>query len=359
MGHASSWKDPNTHITYKRGDKIVVTGTVQKSADGQSGTWGKVEKKTYYFYSHYTADWTVRAPICIGKSSGSAWAFVKADAIVSGGTKESYAINYDANGGSGAPTKQTKYYAESLTLRDGKPTRTGYKFVNWNTKKDGSGTPYNPGGTYKSNQASTLYAQWVKNTYPISYDANGGKGAPDDQTKTYGVDIKLRTGTPTKDGHVFSSWNTKKDGSGTKYDPGDTYATNSGLTLYAQWSAWNHTVKYDGNGGTGAPGPQTKTYGSTIKISNTIPTRTGYAFLSWNTKKDGTGTEYLPGQTYGYDQNGGAITLYAQWEIDNVCFVKTPAGFQCGVAYVRVNGKWVQGEHVYVRANKKWNLGIR
>lgn len=206
MGHASSWKNPSTHITYKRGDKIVVTGTIQNSADGKSGTWGSVTKQTYYFYSYFTADWTVRAPICIGQSPGSAWAFIKADAIVSGGTKESYTIKYDANGGTGAPANQTKYYATNITL------------------------------------------------------------------------------------------------------------------------------------------------------SKTLPTRAGHTFSKWNTKKDGTGTSYAAGATF---KANAATTLYAQWEVDNVCAIKTASGWKFGIAYIKVNGKWVQGEHVYIKVNGKWKLGTR
>lgn len=40
---------------------------------------------------------------------------------------------------------------------------------------------------------------------------------------------------PTLDGYVFSGWNTKPDGTGDKYDPGQTLTED--LTLYAQWLA--------------------------------------------------------------------------------------------------------------------------
>ena len=359
MGHASTWKDPNTHITYKRGDKIVVTGTVYYSADGTSGTHGYYTKLECYFYSHYTATWTVKAPICIGKSSGTAWAFVKAESIVSGGTKESYKVTYNANGGTGAPSQQTKYYGTSLTLSKTIPTRTGYQFKNWNTAQDGSGTAYSAGGTYKGNKAVTLYAQWTKLEYPVTYNANGGTGAPSEQIKVYGTSLVLSKTVPTRTGYNFSYWSTYLDGTGVQYAPGDTYTENEALTLYAQWDPYKHTLKYDGNGGTGVPASQTKKYGSTINLSTVIPTRSGYAFLEWNTKKDGTGISYAPGQVYGMDQNGGTVTLYAQWKVDCVCAVKTPSGWKYGIAYVKVNGKWVQGEHVYIKVNGKWKLGVR
>lgn len=45
----------------------------------------------------------------------------------------------------------------------------------------------------------------------------------------------LPTDKPTLDGYVFSGWNTKPDGTGDKYDPGQTLTED--LTLYAQWLA--------------------------------------------------------------------------------------------------------------------------
>lgn len=284
MGHASTWKNPSTHITYKRGDKIVVTGVIQKSADGQSGTYGSVTKRTYYFYSYYTASWTVRAPICIGTSSGTGWAFVTANAIVSGGTNESYTIKYDANGGTGAPGSQTKNYAVNITLSNTKPVRTGYTFTGWNTKREGTGTTYAAGAIFKVNAATTLYAQW---------------------------------------------------------------------------SPYTHTIAYDANGGTGAPANQIKKYGSNITLSSTKPVRTGYTFTGWNTKREGTGTTYASEQTYEADQNGGTVILYAQWEVDNICAVKTLSGWKYGQSYIKINGKWVKGERVYAKVNGTWKLGMR
>ena len=44
----------------------------------------------------------------------------------------------------------------------------------------------------------------------------------------------------------------------------------------------NHTVTYDANGGSGAPGNQLKTENVTLTLSYTRPTRTGYNFINWS-----------------------------------------------------------------------------
>ncbi len=81
---------------------------------------------------------------------------------------QSYTISYDANGGSGAPSSQTKTEGVSLNLRTSKPERNGYRFKNWNTEADGSGTSYSSGGRFTNDADTTLYAQWTKDESSIT-----------------------------------------------------------------------------------------------------------------------------------------------------------------------------------------------
>lgn len=162
--------------------------------------------------------------------------------------KASYAITYNANGGSGAPGGQTKWYGEDINLQPGTPTRSGYSFKNWNTKQDGTGTSYNPSQKYTANAGLTLYAQWNPNPYTVTYNANGGSGAPGPQTKYHGIALVLTTDVPVRSGYAFKSWNTKQDGAGTNFNAGGTYTVNSAVTLYAQWEAFNLIKIYDMNG---------------------------------------------------------------------------------------------------------------
>lgn len=75
----------------------------------------------------------------------------------------------------------------------------------------------------------------------------------------------------------------------------------------------NHTVAYDANGGTGSPGNQTKKENVTLTLSSKKPTRTGYSFLYWTASIGGT---YYPGGSYTHDQDGGTVTMKANWKDD-------------------------------------------
>lgn len=153
--------------------------------------------------------------------------------------------------------------------------------------------------------------------YVVSYDGNGNTGgaAPVDQstysqTKTVTV---LGQGTLTRTGYTFAGWNTAQDGSGTAYQPGDTFPMPlGGVTLYAQWTLDTYTVTYVLNGGPNAPGnPSSYTF-VTPTITLAAPSWTGYTFGGWYLDAGfTTGIAAIPmGST-------GNLTLYAKWTANN------------------------------------------
>lgn len=149
----------------------------------------KVAKGAYYQ--------TDNTSVTISKTSSATTYTLRYYAGAGGGTSypatltftvpalRSYSVTFNANGGTGAPAAQTKYYNHALTLSTTKPTRTGYAFVRWNTKADGTGTSYNPGASYTTNAALALYAIWewvyiahrISNLSAVRCDSSG---TPDD-----------------------------------------------------------------------------------------------------------------------------------------------------------------------------------
>ena len=137
--------------------------------------------------------------------------------------------------------------------------------------------------------------------------------------------IYINSATPVKKGCKFLGWSTSANGN-VVYQPGDLYDVNQdggNVTLYAKWTAWEHTVTYDKNVPANSkktdvknmPENQTKIYDQNLTLRSNVPTRIGYTFAKWTTNKDGTGTAYQPGSQYSYnrDSDGGTVTLYAVW----------------------------------------------
>ena len=145
-----------------------------------------------------------------------------------------WTVSYNANGGSGATVSQNKIYGQTLTLSSTRPTRTGYTFLGW-TIDPSPDIEYYPGGAYTNNSSASLYAVWQINTWTVSYNANGGSGAPSSQTKTYGVNLTLSSTIPTRTNYNFLGWSTSSTATSPQYSAGGVYTANQGATLYAVW----------------------------------------------------------------------------------------------------------------------------
>lgn len=149
----------------------------------------------------------------------------------------SYTVTFKKDNATSAAifTTQQKIYGRTLTLTTSKPTKANYNFASWNTNTSGTGTNYASGGSYTANAAVTLYPRWTPVTYAVTYNANGGSGAPAKQTKIYGTTLKLSSAIPTRSGYTFVRWNTNSSGTGTNYNAGANYTANAAVNLYAVW----------------------------------------------------------------------------------------------------------------------------
>lgn len=266
------------------------------------------------------------------------------------GKLASHTVSYNGNGSnvSNVPGSQTKWYGSTLTLSGTRPTRTGYTFQGWATSA-GGGVAYQPGQAYGNDANITLYAVWKANTWTVRYNANGGSGAPADQTKTYGQTLKLSSTKPTRLDYNFKGWATSKanaDKGTVSYAAGDPYTANAAITLYAVWelayvrpritnltisrcdSAGNISesgtyLRYDFKWATDLTGvyiqcqwkPQTAAWGSSSQKSTTI--------LSNSSSKSGTITKKVVGsgavsseqswtaRVYIYDSKGTSYSTYS------------------------------------------------
>ena len=312
------------------------TYTVSYNANGGSGAPSaqvKTENVTLtlsstkptrsgYTFKGWSTSKTATSPTYYAGGSYTANASATLYAVWEQNAPTTYTVSYNANGGSGAPSSQTKTHNVTLTLSSTKPTRSGYTFLGWSTSSTATSPTYYASGSYTANASATLYAVWSKNapaTYTVSFNANGGSGAPSSVTKTDGVTLYLPTTEPYRSNYEFLGWSTSSTATSPTYYAGGSFSRNANTTLYAVWeySPETYTVRYNANGGTGAPSSQTKTYGVNLTLSSTIPSRSGYNFLGWSTSSTATSATYSAGGSY--TANAGA-TLYAVWEKANYEF---------------------------------------
>ena len=248
-------------------------------------------------------------------------------------TVKRYIVKYDANGGEGAPAQQIKFHNKNLTLQTGKPTREGYDFLGWSKTKGATTAQYQPGETFTKNADTTLYAVWKIKTYTIKYNVGNGTGSIPNQTKTHGINITLSTTRPTpKDSkYEFKGWSESSGGS-VQYQPGATFTKNANTTLYAIYQLKTYTIKYNANGGSGAPSNQTKTHGVNLTLSSSRPSRSGYTFQGWSESSGGS-VQYQPGGTFTKNENK---TLYAIWKRNTWT-----------VTFHANGGRWANGSETY------------
>lgn len=227
------------------------------------------------------------------------------------------------------PTRE-KYTDSNVYINSATPVKKGCKFLGWSTSANGN-VVYQPGDLYDVNQDGgnvTLYAKWEKAKYTATVKLNGGSynGSTKDFTISKYPGEEISIGAPTRSKHNFTGYKLTMDNNDGDAPTSVTQSASGfkgimqmgNFTLNAQWTPWKHTVRYDANAKNdtsvkGIPASQSKTANVDITLSSDVPTRNGYTFLGWNTQANGNGTAYAAGATYTHDQDGGTVTLYAQW----------------------------------------------
>ncbi len=266
------------------------------------------------------------------------WALCSSDANktsycnTSGAVSEGYQLASGTVNSSGTGYRTLTFTANTSAIK----SNTTYYLIIWTaTTESNLCTAQNVGSCY----ATVNYNQ----TYTISYNANGGSGAPGNQTKVEGTNLTLSTTKPTKASasagsytvtfnanggscstaslaaarttkYTFKNWNTNSGGTGTSYESGGTYSANAAATLYAQYT------------------------GSTSTAAITLPTatRSGYDFLGWGTSASATSGKtgsYTPTKTE---------TLYAVWKA-------------LGLVYID-NGSSIESYQIYIDNGSGWDL---
>ena len=128
--------------------------------------------------------------------------------------------------------------------------KNGYEIIGWNTSNSATTSSWNVNTSKSISANSTYYPITKLNTYTVSYNANGGSGAPASQTKTTNNNLTLSSVKPTRVGYTFQGWGTSSSATTATYQPGGTYSDNKSITLYAVWKINKVNIKFSTNSGT-------------------------------------------------------------------------------------------------------------
>ena len=249
-------------------------------------------------------------------------------------------ITFKANGGYGTMYSEEIESNANYNIPSCSFSRTGYRFIGWNTEADGSGVSYYAYDNVIIASDLVLYAQWeeqiqgVENrklyfidtenlsevgAYVWIYDTyNDYIGWPGEYANkenfmkdglnvySYDMSDKEEYDMIIFNDYMSFGWQTDDlhiDYSKPYYCNGDWYESLDDITLY--------TISFNANGGEGTM--NTKYVNS--QVPNYIPYNTfvkeGYVFIGWNTRSNGSGVFYESNESITLTSN---ITLYAQWE---------------------------------------------
>ena len=220
-------------------------------------------------------------------------------------TVNSYPVVFVSNGGSAVPTQSVDY--GTTVPAPATPTRTGHTIAGWFADA-ALATAWDFASDVMPASGITLYAGWSINSYPVTFDSNGGSTVPS-QSVVYDT-LVTEPSSPTREGHTFVGW--FADAALTSaWDFAADAQPASAITLYAGWTVNSYSVSFDTHGGSAVAG-QSRDYGALV-IEPSAPTRVGHSFAGWFADAALTtawdfGTDTVP---------ASALTLHAKWAVNS------------------------------------------
>ena len=233
--------------------------------------------------------------------------------------KISYTIAYDPAGGSITTTGMTTYTITD-PIRLPVVERRGYSLLGWMpTAENGSWHMYDSftgttiaAGNYGS---ITLEAHWSKNTYTITYDAQGGTMSGT-YTSTYDVDTTIILPSIDRTGYNFGGWLANAAWNNMIVTQDTIPANRQGnVTLTAQWTKKIYYVRFNANGGSGVMNDILMRFDESQTIPHCDFARDGYSFNGWAMTEDGTSAFFEGDPIINLTQvDGATVNFYATWK---------------------------------------------
>lgn len=249
----------------------------------------------------YVLSWDKEIPAVMGAED------LVIEAVWKPAADTKYTVNYyieDISGESNTKLESVPYFGETdMTVEAPRKDIVGF------TKPDAQNVTILPDGSAEVNY---LYS---RNTYTITYTMEGSNDTFTEYVK-YGEEHMLQNPALTKTGYTIDSLVCDDVDVTKKFE-----MPAKNLTVSTVWKANSYTVKYLANEDnlvgdvSGTVDNQMFTYDVLGIISDNGYNVIGYSFAGWNTKADGSGTDYQPGDEVSNltADNAATVYLYAKW----------------------------------------------
>lgn len=202
-------------------------------------------------------------------------------------------------------------FVDSFSMRTYQRKATAYTVTL--TLSFTAGSSWSGSYHYVSSSATFTLTIPALTGYTVSYNADGGSGAPSAQTKYQGQALTLSSTIPTRTGYNFKGWATSQGGA-VSYQPGASYTADAAVTL---WAVWEQAIK-----------PPTVALTAFRTASSSSATESGDGENVRVNAVWSKGDNAVTNVQYRYSVNGGAFGSWA-----NMSGTRTGAS---GTAYVNI-----------------------
>ena len=246
--NATGIKASKTALALKVGDEKTVTANLtQYKNKKQKNAWGSI---TFTSNKESVATVTSKGNItAVGKGKATIYAiapnglYAPIDVTV---TDKKYNVVFDANGGIGMMEGFKTDYSSSVNLTKNTFAFPGQTFLGWSKDDEANSATYKNGQkvsklTGEDGGTVTLYAIWEPNEYELNFNAGKGMMATSIKKDTllYGEKYGELPGAVRK-GYTLEGWYAN----GQKVDENTVFTGSSNITLYANWTVANYTIRW-------------------------------------------------------------------------------------------------------------------
>ena len=265
--------------------------------DGQSFTYDVEQSLASNRYSRANYDfscWSNAVTAAIYRDGASVKNLASIDGanveLLAAWTPRRYEIRYHRNYSADVYSTQTISYGEMFTLADA-PGRIGYDFAGWAVSAEATTGQYGAKAqasaddfTFDDAGVLDLYAVWSAYSYTVSFDANGGEGSMDGQSRSYDDGERLAQCAFSRTGYTFAGWATTARGEAVFADQTeDNISVKDDVKLFAVWTPISYLVAFDKNDAAATNDmPAVEfTYGTAKNLPACAFGKDGYDFAGW------------------------------------------------------------------------------